>query len=78
MKARSMTSSGNVMLCYVSEPKKVSKQCGHAKVGLNSIILLDVDNILSIILNNIVELTDWFLKRSEYIQRVIWGPLMKY
>ena len=56
-----MTRSGNVMLCYVSEPKKVSKQCGPAKVGLNSIILLDVDNILSNnvrylrILSNIVQ-----------------------
>ena len=46
MKARSMTRSGNVMLCYVSEPKKVSKQCGHAKVGLNYLSLLDIDNIL--------------------------------
>ena len=31
------------------QPEKVSKQYGCAEVGLNSIILLDIDNILSII-----------------------------
>ena len=43
------------------QPEKVSKQYGCAKVGLKSIILLDIDNILSyivrylLILSNIVQ-----------------------
>ena len=53
-----MTRSGNVMLCYVSEPKKVSKQCGRAKVGLNTIILLHIHNILSNIVRYLLILSD--------------------
>ena len=56
-----MTCSCYVMQCNVGEPEKVSKQYGCAKVGLKSIILLDIDNILSnivrylLILSNIVQ-----------------------
>ena len=37
-----------VMLCNVSQHKKVSKQFDLAQVGLNSLILLDIDNIFVI------------------------------
>ena len=49
------------MLCNVSQPEKVSKQYGCAKVGLNFIILLNIDNTSSnivrylLILSNIVQ-----------------------
>ena len=37
----------HVMLCYVSQPEKVSNQYRRAKVGLISLILLDRHNISS-------------------------------
>ena len=46
------------MLSYVSEPKKVSKQCGRAKVGLDTIILLHIHNILSNIVRYLLILSD--------------------
>ena len=46
------------MLCYVSEPKKVSKQYGCAKVGLNDLILLDKGNISSNIVRYLLILSD--------------------
>ena len=47
-----------VMLCYVSEPEKVSKLYGCAKVGLNDLILLDEGNILSNIVRYLLILSD--------------------
>ena len=46
------------MLCYVSEPEKVSKQYGCAKVGLNDLILLDKGNISSNIVRYLLILSD--------------------
>ena len=46
------------MLCYVSEPEKVSKQYGCAKVGLNDLIWLDKDNISSNIVRYLLILSD--------------------
>ena len=46
------------MLCNVSEPEKVSKQYGCTKVGLNYLILLDIDNILSNIVRYLLILSD--------------------
>ena len=48
----------HVIQCYVSEPKKVSKQCGCDKVGRNSIILLHFDKIMSIIARLLLILSD--------------------
>ena len=45
----------HVMLC---QPEKVSKQFGRAKVGLHSLILLDIDNILSNIVRYLLILSD--------------------
>ena len=42
---KNLTSESYVMLCNVSEPEKVLKQYGCAKVGLNYLLLLDIDNI---------------------------------
>ena len=56
------------------EPKKVLKQYGCAKLGLNSIILLENDNILSniarylLILSNIVQYCRISVQRPAYIK----------
>ena len=42
----------------LSEPEKVSKQYGCAKVGLTSLILLDINNILSNIVRCLQLLSD--------------------
>ena len=46
------------MLCYVSEPEKVSEQYGCVRVGLDDLILLDNGNILSNIVRYLLILSD--------------------
>ena len=46
------------MYCDVSEPEKVLKQYGCAKVDLNDLILLDKGNILSNIVRYLLILSD--------------------
>ena len=47
-----------VMLCYVSQPEKVSKQSGCAKVDLTHLILLAKGNISSNIVRYLLILSD--------------------
>ena len=58
------------MLCNVSEPKKVSNHYGFAKVGLDYLILLDIDNIL-------VNIVKYFLRGDLIIKQagLSWGSV---
>ena len=47
----------HVMFVMLCQPKKVSKQYDCAKVGLNSLILLDIDNIRSNIVMHLLILS---------------------